>query len=57
MSSVLNWIVARLKEPSTWAGIGAVAAAVGASVSSNSSLWAAAAAGLIAALTPEKSSS
>jgi hypothetical protein len=50
---VLNWVLARLDEPSTWAGIGVAAAAVGVALQSGASLWVAVLAGVAAAVKSE----
>jgi hypothetical protein len=50
---VLNWIWARLQEPSTWAGIGLAASAMSMSLQSNSSLAVAVLAGITAVALPE----
>jgi hypothetical protein len=54
MANVFSYLVARLGEPSTWAGIAAGAAAVGVSLQSNTGLYAALLSGLAAFLVPEK---
>jgi hypothetical protein len=54
---IMNWIVERLKEPSTWAGFAGLAAAVGISTPLYAGISAVgvAIAGLIAVLVSEKS--
>ncbi len=53
MQKVLDWVIARLDEPSTWAGIAAGAAAIGAYLQSNTSLAGAIVAGLVAVIKAE----
>jgi len=47
------WVVARLAEPSTWAGIAAAAGAVGVSVGSHEGVAAAVVAALVAVVKSE----
>lgn len=54
MSAALNWIKARLSEPSTWAGIAIAATAVASGLSSGAS-WSALLGGVLAAVLKEKS--
>lgn len=51
----MNWIKSRLKEPSTWAGLAAVAHAVGVTVAQSGELTAAGlVAGVVAVLMKER---
>ncbi len=54
MRKVWSWLVARLSEGSTWAGIAAFAAAVAHALQSNASLGAAVLAGAVAFVIPDK---
>lgn len=53
MQQVLDWLKARLSEPSTWAGIGIGATAIGVALQSNSSLVGALIAGAVAIIKAE----
>jgi hypothetical protein len=54
MGNVWNWILARLSEPSSWAGIAAGAAAVSAGLQSNTGLAASVLSGILAVVVTEK---
>jgi hypothetical protein len=54
MTSVLNWVVARIKEPSTWAGISAATLAISVELKNHTRLAAAVIAALIAVVRAEK---
>ncbi len=54
MQKVIDWFIARIKEPSTWAGIAAAAGAVGVSLESNTSIVAAVVAAFLAVVKSEK---
>lgn len=54
MRKYLNWIVARLCEASTWAGIAAGCTAVSVAISNHATLAAALLAGVAAVLIPER---
>jgi hypothetical protein len=54
MGNVWNWILARLSEPSSWAGIAAGAAAVSSSLQSNTGLAASVLSGILAVVVAEK---
>lgn len=56
MKSFFNWLMARLSEGSTWAGIAAAAGAASVALQSNHGLWAAAAAAFAALMIPDKGS-
>jgi hypothetical protein len=56
MKPVLNWVVARLKEPSTWAGIALVAGAIGGALHGHTDQLASIVAGLLAMAIPEAGS-
>jgi len=48
--TVLYWVLARLNEASTWAGIGVAATAIGVALQSGATLWVAVLAGVAAAV-------
>lgn len=52
---ILNFLLDRIKEPSTWVGIGIAASAVAAALNAHQPLYAAVLAGIAAAFLPEKS--
>ncbi len=54
MQKVVDWFIARIKEPSTWAGIAAAASAVGVSLESHAGISAAVVAALFAIVKSEK---
>ena len=56
MSALLDWLIARLKEPSTWAGIGAVAVAIGGALQGHTDQLATVIAGALAVVLPEQGS-
>ena len=57
MSATLSYLLARLSEPSTWAGIAAGAAAIGTALGSGMTLTGSLFAGVVAFLIPEKKGS
>jgi len=52
---ILNFLLDRIKEPSTWAGIGIAAAAVAAALNAHQPLYVAVLAGVAAVFLPERS--
>ena len=55
MTSIWNWFVARMKEPSTWAGVSVAAMAVSTGLATHADL-ATLVGGVLAAVLSEKSS-
>lgn len=55
MSNVWNWIVARLKEPSTWLGLSLAAGAIANGLASKAD-WSTLIGGVIGAIVNEKGS-
>ena len=54
MQKALDWLVARIKEPSTWAGISAATLAISVELQNHTGLGAAVIAALIAVVRAEK---
>lgn len=56
MKTVWNWLMARLSEGSTWAGIAAASGAAAVALQNHAGLWAALVAALAAIFIPDKGS-
>lgn len=54
IKKIVAWALARLNEPSTWAGLAAGAGAIGTALQSHAGLGAAVIAGVVAAVKSEK---
>jgi hypothetical protein len=55
MDKIFEWFIARFTEPSTWAGIGVGAIAVGTALQSHATIYSALLAGVVSVIAKEKS--